>query len=77
MKGGGRNMMTMDYGNMDILDIVRELKRLLHKFSELNKVEMEEVRVLSNNLSAEISGWQYDTKIMEKYEKEYERIQRQ
>ena len=49
-------MMTMDYGNMDILDIVRELKRLLHKFSELNKVEMEEVRVLSNNLSAEISG---------------------
>ena len=38
---------------------------------------MEEVRVLSNNLSAEISGWQYDTKIMEKYDKEYERIQRQ
>ena len=52
----------MDYSNMDILDIVRELKKLLEKFStsRVNKTEIEQMRVLSKNLSMEMSDILYD-----------------
>lgn len=53
----------MDYGNMDILDVTRELKKLLEKFSKgerMSKTEIEQMRILSNNFSCECSSILYD-----------------
>jgi len=51
----------MDYGSMDILDMVREIKILLEKFSgNISKTEIEQLRILSNNLSKECSDILYD-----------------
>jgi len=53
--------MTMNYGDMDILDIVREIKVLLDKFSgSISKTEIEQIRILSNNLSKECGNILYD-----------------
>jgi hypothetical protein len=51
----------MNYADMDILDMVRELKILLDKFAgNLTKTDVEQIRVLSNNLSKECSDILYD-----------------
>jgi len=52
----------MDYGNMDILDTARELSRLLIKIfnGNVNKTEVEQMRILSNNFSKECSHILYD-----------------
>ena len=62
----------MDYGSMDIFDEVREIKILLDKFPNLNKEETEQLRVLSNNISVDISSYQYDTKVMKILEEQWE-----
>ena len=61
----------MDYGSMDIFDEVREIKILLDKFPNLNKEETEQLRVLSNNISVDIAGMQYDMKIMKILEEQW------
>lgn len=53
----------MNYGDMDILDVARELRKLLDKFSKgerISKTEFEQMRVLSNNFSCECSSILYD-----------------
>lgn len=50
----------MNYSDMDVFDTVKELKILLDKFPKLNKEETEQLRVLSNNLSADASDALYD-----------------
>jgi len=53
----------MNYGDMDILDITRELRKLLEKYSKgerMKKEEIEQMRVLSNNFSCECSHVLYD-----------------
>ena len=62
----------MDYHSMDIFDEVREIKVLLNKFPNLNKEEMEQLRVLSNNISVDVKGYQYDMKTEEQLEKEWQ-----
>ena len=62
----------MDYGSMNIFDEVREIKILLDKFPNLNKEETEQLRVLSNNISVDIAGMQYDMKVEEQLEREWQ-----
>jgi len=62
----------MDYGSMDIFDEVREIKILLDKFPNLNEEETEQLRVLSNNISVDIAGMQYDMKVEEQLEREWQ-----
>jgi len=51
----------MNYGDMDILDTIRELKVLLEKFAgNISKTEVEQLRILSNNLSKECGNILYD-----------------
>jgi len=46
---------------MDILDMVREIKILLDKFSgNISKEEVKQLRILSNNLSKECGDILYD-----------------
>lgn len=45
---------------MDVFDIVNELKELLNRFPKLTKIEIEKLRVLSNNLSSEATNILYD-----------------
>ena len=62
----------MDYGSINIFDEVREIKILLDKFPNLNKEETEQLRVLSNNISVDIAGMQYDMKVEEQLEREWQ-----
>jgi len=62
----------MNYDGMDILDEVREIKILLDKFPNLNEEETEQLRVLSNNISVDIAGMQYDMKVEEQLEREWQ-----
>ena len=62
----------MDYGSMNIFDEVREIKILLDKFPNLNKEETEQLRVLSNNISVDIASYQYDMKVEEQLEREWQ-----
>jgi len=57
---------------LDIFDEVREIKILLDKFPNLNKEETEQLRVLSNNISVDIAGMQYDMKVEEQLEREWQ-----
>lgn len=61
----------MDYGSMDIFDEVRETKVLLDKFPKLNEKELEQLRVLTNNISVDIKGMQYDIAIEKKLEEKW------
>ena len=57
---------------LDIFDEVREIKILLDKFPNLNKEETEQLRVLSNNISVDIASYQYDMKVEEQLEREWQ-----
>jgi len=60
MKGGENKV---DYDNMDILDIARELRNLLDKFNKgerINETEFRQMRILSSNFSKECSDILYD-----------------
>jgi len=59
----------MDYGSMDFPDKIRELKILIDKYPRLLEHEWEQLRVLSNNVSIDISDYQYDLKTMREIEK--------
>ena len=62
----------MNYDGMDIIDKIKEIKILLDKFPNLNEEETEQLRVLSNNISVDISSYQYDTKVMKILEEQWE-----
>ena len=68
----GWQSIMMNYDGMDILDEVREIKILLDKFPNLNEEETEQLRVLSNNISVDIAGMQYDMKVEEQLEREWQ-----
>ena len=62
----------MNYDGMDIIDKIKEIKILLDKFPNLNEKETEQLRVLSNNISVDIARMQYDMKVEEQLEREWQ-----
>jgi len=59
----------MDYGDMDFLDKIRELKVLVNKYPRLLDEEWEQLRVLTDNVSVDISDYQYDLRRIKEIEK--------
>jgi hypothetical protein len=51
---------------VDLDQMILETKVLLNKYPYLNKEEIEKLRVLSNNISSEMSDALYDMSIIEK-----------
>ena len=54
---------------MDFLDKIRELKVLVNKYPRLLDEEWEQLRVLANNVSVDISDYQYDLRRIKEIEK--------
>ena len=59
----------MDYSSMDFPDRIKELKVLVDKYPRLLDEEWEQLRVLANNVSVDISDYQYDLRRIKEIEK--------
>ena len=54
---------------MDFPDKIRELKVLVNKYPRLLDEEWEQLRVLTDNVSVDISDYQYDLRRIKEIEK--------